>query len=297
MPSFGECQLLIENWVIGEVTIQDVFHGAAVFPRVCFRLGISLHELPHQRLHDAEPVASFYITELRGELRLDEKGPALGLLERIGTRSIIRSAAHRIDCHIEIACELDWARLDAIEEWRAGGELALWLVLWPSMANKEGYLSCSVLPIRAVIPRQRWLDFLGSVTGTRRTLVEITVPTLAAPEFQASMGHLQDARQKVNQGSFDEAVVCCRRAIEALLVALNIPNKAPVLQELLTTATDAERAKEYAGILARLKNLGNMTVHREEAAELFMRSEALFVVASTTHFVALMATLLGPRME
>lgn len=297
ISSFGESELSVNSRIVGRVRVLDVYQGSALYPRLTFRLGISLQDHPTDTFSPGRPIKDYEIRDLRGELRLDEGAKAIGLLEWLGARRYVRSAAHASENQVEVVCNIDWARLETIEEHRAGKPPTLWLAFWPTLVDGNGFLDCDIRPIRSIVPRDRWMELLAQLTGLRRTLIEVVLPAVQAPEFSAAVGHVEEARHRVDHGDFDEAVAACRRAIESMFAALNVRNDANALEEKLTKVTDARRAKAYAGIVSRLKEFGNVTIHRPEAPGRYMRTEAQFVVAVTSQMLALLATLLGPDVK
>ena len=297
MSSFGENELLFGNRIAGVIRVLDVYRGPTLFPRLTLRLGVSLHEFPESKISMHVALEKYEIRDFHGELRLEENNKAIGQLRWSGPRRFIRSSPYPMENHVELVCDLDWAVVEAIEEHRAGNEAALWVVLWPTAADGSGHLDCEVRAIRAQIPRHRWLEYLEQLTGLKRALIEVVLPSSQSPEFSAAMGHIADGKNRVDRGDFDEAVGACRRAIESMLKALDVQNLAPAIEERLTVATDTKRAKAYAGIISRLKELGNLTIHRSDASGRYARAEAQFVVATTAHMLALLASLLKPINE
>lgn len=293
ISSFGEMELCVNSWIVGRVRVLDVYQGPALYPRLTFRLGISLRDHLSDAFSPGRSIKDFEIRDLRGELRLEEGAKALGLIEWIGSRQHIRSGPHATENQVEVVCSLDWARLETIEEYRAGKPPTFWLACWPTLVDQTGFLECEIRPIRAQIPRDRWMELLTQLTGLRRTLVEIILPTVRTPEFGTAIGHIEEAQHRVDRGDFDDAVAACRRAIESMSAALSIPNDAKALEQRIAAATDARRGSAYAGILSRLKELGNVTIHRPEARGRYVRAEAQFVVAVTSHMLALVASLLA----
>ncbi len=293
MPSFGEIQLLAGSKIIGQIQVKNVYHPRAIFPRIVFQLGFTLVQQAQDASEEGLPEAEYEIRDCPGELRLEENGNVVGALEWTGAHRYIRSYPYHSENFVEFACDLDWARIDAIEEYRNGGEAKFWIALWPSLTSKRNNSTrCQARPIQIHIPRHKWNELLEKLTGLQRTLIEITAPSLSSAEFGVTIEHIKKAQGEISQGHFDEAIVSCRRAIEALFKALDMPNNAQKLEPILARITDAERAKEYVGILSRLKGLGNVTVHRDEADHIYMRAEARFAVATTAHFISLLATLL-----
>jgi hypothetical protein len=291
MTSFGETDLLLGNRIAGKVRVLGVHHGQALFPRLAFGLGIALHDFPATAFPSSDPLEGYEIRGLGGELRLDENARAVGALTWIGGRQNIRSSRHGSENQIVLACDLDWPRFEAIEENRSGNEAIFWLCLWPTVVKGAEYLDSEVRTFRVQVPRETWLKYIEPLTGLRHELVEIPIPSASTSEFLAATKHIAEARRRVDTGDFDEAVICCRRSMEATFVALNLKNDARELETLLAPITDAGRAKAYASIVARIKELGNLTVHRGEASGMYRRVEAQFAVATTAHTIHLLAHL------
>jgi hypothetical protein len=292
MTSFGENELQVGSRLVGRVRVLGILPGTAVFPRIVIRLGVTLHDSPKNEFAPGRPVEAFEVRDLQGELRLAEGGMAVASLHWIGHRRHVRSSSYGSENEVSLTCDLDPFRLERLEEHRAGGEIAFWLALWPTLVDAIGFLDSEIRPLRFVIPRETWLEVLGALTDSHVTLLEVRRPHLEAPEFKAAMGHVRDARNRVDHGDFDESVACCRRAIEAMAQALDVPHAASGLEEALAKVTDTKRAKAYAGIVSKLKELGNYTIHRHEATGKYTRAEAQFAIGSTEHALALIAMLL-----
>lgn len=47
----------------------------------------------------------------------------------------------------ELACELEWVRLDTIGENRAGGEKLFWLQIWSVLFDKQDYIDRRVMTL------------------------------------------------------------------------------------------------------------------------------------------------------
>jgi hypothetical protein len=298
MPTFGETDLLADNRVVGTVRVLHIHSGQAVLPRLSIGLGFTLRDFPATRMPPDVGLSKFELRGLSGEVRLEENSKPVGVLSWIGSHQSVRSSAFGSEGQVQVACDLDWPRFDAIEEHRKGKEASFWLALWPTIVHGAEYLDSEIRPFRVQVPRESWLAYTEQLTGVRRSLVEITAPFLPSNEFSSVVAHLAEAQKRANAGDFDESVASCRRAIEATLATLNVPNNASELEARLTPATDSRRAKAYSGILAKLKELGNATVHRPEAPGLYSRAEACFAVATTAHMIGLLTTLLRtPRSD
>ena len=67
------------------------------------------------------------------------------------------------------------------------------------------------------VPRERWLEFLDGAGHGTFDVLEIRVPPEWKAGFRRLLAHLRDARRQLNEGHFDDAVGCCRKAVEAML--------------------------------------------------------------------------------
>jgi ABC-type Fe3+/spermidine/putrescine transport system ATPase subunit len=297
VTSFGEGDITVNGIHVGKVRIQSVYQGQALFPRLTVRLGVVLLETPTRGLGPGRPLENFELRGVDGELRLDQHSKALGSLHLTGAQRSVQSSAQAFETQLEVACDLDWQRLEMLEEHRAGREPVLWIALWASLVDQKGAVDTRIDPIQTIVPRDRWLEFLGAQSGRRATLLEVTHPGGEAKQFKAAIGHVHDARARIDRGDFDEAVASCRRAIESIHSALDVPRKPNALEAAIASVTDVKRAKAYSGIVSRLKELGNFTIHRSEAPGRYSRGEAQFVVAATEYSLALLAGLLWKRLH
>jgi len=295
MSSFGEKELIVNSRIVGRIRILGIYAGQAVFPRLTFRLGVSLQDTPTELFAPGRPIQAYEIRDMRGELRLEENAKALGLIHWAGSRRYVRSSAGAYENQVEVVCDLDWIRIETFEDHRAGSEPVLWVALWPSLVDAHGFLDCDIGPIKAAVPRDNWLQVLSALTDSRREVLEVQRPVLESPDFDAAIGHLKESRTRVGRGDYDEAIAACRRAIESTVKALDVPSKPGAIEQALAAVTDDKRAKAYAGVVAKLKELANFTIHRHEAPGRYTRTEALFVVGATEHTIALLASLLRIR--
>jgi hypothetical protein len=291
MSSFGEADIRINGSHIGRITVSGMRAAPAVFPRLILDLTVLLQDRPGVSTEPPSVANQFELFGLSGELLLSDE-LVVGTLAWVGPRGVVRSTNYPAHAPLHLVCDLDSARLARIEEKRSGGPAQFRAVLWASLRDVSGTLNAVVDAFALNIPRDNWLRVLEGFQHTRYELVEIPYPGLEEPHFEAALSHLRDAINKTNRGDFDEAVASCRRAIESAATTLNIGHKAAELSAALTPVTDPKRADAYAGIIARLTALGNMTIHRRHAAGKFNRAEAQFIVATTAHGLALVAKLM-----
>jgi hypothetical protein len=298
MTSFGESHLVAGGKLIGSIRLQAVSAEPAVYPRLSLRFGVELRDLPDQVFESDRPVERMELRELRGVLRVSEHGKILGGLVMAERHNRVRSSKNAGQTQVHMACDLDWGRLEQLEAIRNGGDAVVWVELWPDLWDASGSLYCDVRAFRADLPHSQWLPILQAFQGERRSLVEVLHPGRPSPEFDAALGHLADAVNRIPKADYDEAVAACRRAIEAACKALNIPTSKPEhLQAALAAVVDKAQAKAYTTIVSQIKVLGNETVHRSSADAEYGRSEATFIVGVTQQLVGFLAGVLGPRAK
>ena len=188
-------------------------------------------------------------------------------------------------------CDLDTYRLERIEDHRKGDEPVFWLELWSSLFDKHGQLDSDIRPIRIIIPRDRWVDFLSVVRDENFAILEVAYSTAEAARFEAAINHIKKARSRIDQGEYDEAVGNCRKSIEALCQELEVGNNVDDLLPFLQNRTDDKRAKEYIGIISRIKQLAGYAIHEFGKPVKYSRAEARFVVNTTENILVLVGAL------
>ena len=83
MQSIGETEILIEATIVGKVRVQNVSALAALQPRIGLVVGVDLDPI-HGSLHSGQARPDqYWLTELRGDLRLSDKGPSIGIVHWI----------------------------------------------------------------------------------------------------------------------------------------------------------------------------------------------------------------------
>ena len=160
MQSIGETEILIEATIVGKVRVQNVSALAALQPRISLVVGVDLDPI-HGSLHSGQARPDqYWLTELRGDLRLSDKGPSIGIVHWIGAHHEIRSQPYPSESQLQLACDLDPGTLERLETARGGNDLALWIELWPRIEHPGGYLSASIRGFSLAVPRVEWLQFL-----------------------------------------------------------------------------------------------------------------------------------------
>src|SRR5262249_41655241 len=123
---------------------------------------------------------------------------------------------------LELACDLDPWRLQALEDSRAGGTPVFWVQIWPVLFMSGRKMHTKVGPFRVEVPRDRWLAFLEGAEYGSFEVLEVRIPRDRQIVFQRAVEHLREARRKLSGGQFDDAVGYCRKAIEALAIDLGV---------------------------------------------------------------------------
>jgi hypothetical protein len=294
MSSYGEADIISSSRIVGKMRVQHIFDPQAIFPRLGLTLGCALNDSGSSVDDPERPRGNLQLRELAGELRLAQNSKAVGVLVWMENRSNVRSTNYAYENQLRLACDLDGNRLQMIEHLRDGGEPVFWLALWPTMFDGDSQIDARVDPFRISIPRDRWLEYLGSVRGSFRSILEMPQPVELPESVASCTKHLEAGLKQLDEGHFDDVVVSSRRAIEALMTVVSIPNEVPKLTEWLESIVEPKRAKPYANIVGSLKTLGNRAVHHGSSAS-FTRTEASFVITTTSLIVGLVAALMERR--
>ena len=291
MPSLGESNIIIDSFIAGDFRARDIFAASAIYPRLGIVLDCKLRE--RQEPED-RALREYEMIDLAGELRLEEQsksiGPALWLEK---SQKILSSTTLR-EQSLKVFCDLDPWRLERIEEYRKGEELKLWLQLWPTFRGKGSFWDIDVRPFRIEVPRDKWLRVLEGMEHGRYEILEIPRAHLDDAKFEDAMKHLTAARLSIDKGNYEETLRHCRIAIESFTSALkktHVMKEKNDLKGILEVATDERRAKEYYGIISKLKELVSMKLHAYGSESVFSRVEVQFVTRTTENLIALISKL------
>lgn len=294
MTSYGEAEIMVSSRIVGRMRVLYFFRAPAIYPRLGIKLGCTLHESTKAEFEPGRPITQFELRGLSGELRLQELADTVCTVEWAGQRRHVRSSDYGNESQIDGVCDLDAYRLERIEALRNGAEPSFWLALWPILTDQQGPLDAGIRPIRLTVPRERWLEFLSSVRDDAWAVLEVPFSASDAARFQAALTHVRNARKRIDTGDYDDAVAACRRSIEALAGELGVNRSLDQFVPLLETWTDERRAKEYGGIISRIKQLAGYAIHDFGQPVTYSRAEARFVVATTEHLLAMVGALSKP---
>jgi hypothetical protein len=175
MQSIGEAEIMIESTIVGKVRVQHLSALDALRPRIGLLVGVDLNPITGS-LHSGEGRPDqYWLTDLGGDLRLNEKGPSIGIVQWIGMRRAVRALPYTSESQLQLACDLDPWTLERLEHQRDGKDLALWIELWPRLEHPGGYLSASIRGFRLSVPRSDWLRFLEGVGYGTYELLELRI--------------------------------------------------------------------------------------------------------------------------
>lgn len=289
MASLGEGEISSGSWIIGEVRLKSFQPDPAVYPRLRVDIGVQLHVLSAESRFPESLVAPLQLRETSGELRLGETAEAVGPLYAGGSHVVVFSAP-RTEAAVSLFCDLDHARLEAIERKRNGAAPTFYVQIWPRIVGPRGPIDADARILRARVPQEDWLRTYAALGGGHFDLLEIQFSAREAEQFKRAVARLQDARNHVSTGQYDDAVAKCRNAIDALRRELDVTEDG-TLEALVRRHTDDDRTKEYVGLLSKLKQLTGFAHHEFGQPIKYSRDEAQFIVRVTESFVALIGRL------
>lgn len=293
MASLGEGDINSSSWIVGRVRVLNISADNALYPRLAMTLGISLNDLTAAGF-GGPPGPAIEWHGVAGELRLTETSGAIGLLTELNQRRPIRPSSFNSESQVRLVCELDPWRLEVIERHRNGATPNLWIELWPRLISSEGPIDGGVRPFRLSVPREQWLEFLGRVAGSQFDVLEIQYTAREAERFKRAVARTREAHAHISAGEYDSAVAECRKVLEALKHELKEEGESDPLTPLFEQRTDARRAKEYLGIISRIKQLSGFVHHDFGTALTYSRAEAQFLLRTTESILSLVGTLSVP---
>lgn len=255
VQSIGGSEVVIESTIVGRARVRQILALDALRPRIGLKIGLDL-DIPAPRDGRVLP-ESYRLIDLSGDLRLGEKGSSIGILHWVGVRGDVRALPYPSEFDIQLACDLDFWTLERLEIERDGGELALWVDLWPRLDHDGGHLLASIRGFRITVPRVDWLRFLEDVGYGSFELVEIRIPEGSEEHAHRAIDGVREAQRLLWQGNHAGAATECRKAIEALESVA--PDRD--LEAFLAQRLEPRRAGIYKGIASRLKDLASVTVH------------------------------------
>ena len=287
--SYGSREVAIASSTVGNVAVSNVRAVPALIPRIRFDLSWTLHNLVP--LGKSPPGSEFIVTDFPGQLTVGPDDLFVGNLVRDTSGHPIRSLPHVAAQGGAVALDLGGHRLERLEEHRAGGVLTMQMQLWPRVEMGMQTIHAKVARIQLQIPRDDWLAVVGTFTGEQIDLLEIRYRLTHASRFQPSLGVLQRAREAVDRGDFDAAVIQARKAVSLMVESFKDPDGGS-LKAILRDRLDDRHLALYGSLITRAKDMGNITAHSASARE-YTRGEALFTIRLATILLELIAGLVS----
>ncbi|MCY3705911.1 MAG: hypothetical protein OXH08_10450 [Gammaproteobacteria bacterium] len=287
---YGAADLMIGRYSVGQVSVTGVTAVPALSPRIRFGLSWTLgHRHPSGEANG--PGDEYRVLDFGGQLRVGADALFVGTLMRDESWSPIRSLPYVQTQGSSVALDLGEHRLEQLEEHRAGGVLSLSMQLWCRIEMDGATANARINDVRFQVPRDDWLAVVGDFTGEHFDLLEVRYHLAYANCCQSSLLELRRAREAVDRGNFDSAVIQARKAVSLMEESIRAATQDD-LKAALAGRVDEEHVKLYTGIVSRAKGMGNITAHRAEARE-YTRVEALFAIRLATIVLEVVAGLLA----
>ena len=286
---YGDGRVSIGITGVGRVAVTRVTAIPALTPRIRLDLAWTLGKVV--RPGAGMPAEDYLLIDFGGELRMGADDLFVGTLARDGSRYPLRSLDYVDTQAGSLALDLGGHRLERLEEHRAGAALELRMQLWTRVEMGGGTTDARVEKIALQVPRDDWLAVLGALTGERVDLLEVRYDLVYAARYKASLKEVHLAREAVDRGDFNRAVLQARKAISLMEESVAAATGED-LRAALTDRIDERHANLYGGIVKRAKDMGNLTAHRPQARE-YTRVEALFAVRLATITLEVVAGLLA----
>lgn len=283
MSRFGETQFSISNYSVGKVWVRDIYSDSAIYPRLVIAVGLTLGEI-----QTSNGTVEYEMRDISGELRIAEG--VVGLLTWAeGKRPCRPSKGYEHE--LRLVCELDPWRLEVLERYRNGAVPKFSMRLWPVILSGTEHLNVNSQQLQFEVPRERWLEFLSASAGRKFEVLEIQYSEKEAERFSRAIARTREAHKHIDHGEFDSAVAACRKVVEAFGHELKEEGEAEPLRSLFEKRTDERRAKEYLGIISKLKQLGGFAHHDFGSPLTYSRAEAQFVLRVTESLLSMVGAL------
>jgi len=287
--SYGSGEVTIAPSTVGNVAVSNVRAVPALIPRLRFDLSWTLQNVVP--LGKSPPGSEFIVTDFPGQLTVGPDNLFVGILVRDTSGHPIRSLSHVAAQGGAVALDLGGHRLERLEEHRAGGVLNMQMQLWPRVEMAGRPINAKVAGIQFQIPRDDWLAVVGTFTGEQIDLLEVRYHLTHASRFRPSLGVLQRAREAVDRGDFNAAVIQARKAVNLMEESFQDPDGGS-LKAILSDRLDNRHRALYGSLITRAKDMGNITAHSASARE-YTRGEALFTIRLATILLELIAGLVS----
>lgn len=290
MPSLAEINIFVNNYDAMKITVLSVVADDAYYPRLRINAKYKLKERPDR---SDPPLKDYELIDLKGELRLSERQDTIGTVGWIGRHHDYRSANEFSEPQLSLFCDLDFQRIEKIEQFRDGKEPVFWIELWPTFAGKGPFNNIDSRAARIAIPRNKWMEILDGLGYGSFDVIEIPRGDMDFDGFEKVSKFLNESHKRLHLGDYDGCLSNCRMALESM--AIMMPKRSnkydSPFKEVLCNRTNEDRSKEYTGIISRVTQLTQASVHEFGADYDFTRAEVRFIQRSTENIMFLMGNL------
>lgn len=290
--SLGQQDVYVSQRQVGTVRVLALHAYGALSPRLYLRLGWTVREFEADS-QSLLPIKGYRLRALQGELRLSEYADAVASLQWIDPQQAAVSSSHPHEWHVQLTTELDRRKVELIDRHRKGGHLTLYLQLWPTFVGEaNSWYDSEVSPLRFEVVRDDWLSILEGLGVGRYLVLEVPLTTVNAEAFTQAAKSVQHALKHLDEGNYNDAISACRLADDAMRHVLGVRGNESFAEYLMPHVGE-RRAKEYSAALGALRKLMQMTHHISSDSPVFSRGEAVFVVQSLQHALALVGGLVA----
>lgn len=198
----------------------------------------------------------------------------------------VRTLNSPLPMDYEFRLPLSASQLGAVEECRAGGDLAFRIVI-SGVAGSENDLTqreTFQVVLTRTVPQSEWIQHLRSVKAAEILLLEVPMPFVDPPEKAAAVTNLlRQAQTHFLSAHYTDSVINCRKAIEAL-ESLIERDRAGLLRKLATDREGLTKDQRRTTIEAALYHFGSLAAH--DAAIAFDRRDAKLALALTSALIS-----------
>jgi hypothetical protein len=206
------------------------------------------------------------LTDLTAEVRTSGKlvGTFIAPLNSLPTRSYPERSNR---ASLYLTCDLDRARLQAIEDIRAGGNITFDI----SLTGRFGTGDAFSVGDNLIINQGVWVSILEQMGYQKTLLIEVPVPDASQqPELAEAVALLGQAQGHMQRGHDRDAVGTLRDVLEQLTLALgDDDNLDPEMTRVLFSNSRSMTKAERLRVLRRaLKLVTHPARHRDEVSVL-----------------------------
>ena len=230
------------------------------------------------------------MTELVAEARIGGRSIGRFVTLSPGYLPVKSYSARTNHQSIPLSCDLDRARIEAIEEVRSGGNLALDVSIQGRFDDGSPISGSEPFVVNQGI----WINALAEMGYKKTLLIEVPLPDLhAQPEMAKAVADLEQAQRHMLLGHDRDAVGSLRDALDQLTLAFGDDDKIPADLERVLFANSKSMSKaDRLRVLRRaLKLVTHPARHRDQvtAAIDWSRIDAAQMITMTAAFIVEMS--------